>query len=91
MLEDALSDWVYTISELHQKTGSKQWAADRIRNWQIVDRVFGLPFDRDALLERNKEEFHTQLHQSLARTSFDLLRIRKLSGGWFFHMQRVSQ
>jgi hypothetical protein len=75
MLEDALSDWVNKISELHTNTRSKPWAAERLRDWQLVDRVFGLPFDKAALLASNEQEFHSELHQSLTRTSFDLLRI----------------
>jgi hypothetical protein len=75
ILEDALSDWVNTYYELHVKTGSKQWAGERLRDWRMVDRVFGLSFDSAALQRRNEEEFHTQLHQSLAWTSFHLLRI----------------
>lgn len=87
MLGDALSDWVNTVSELHEKTGSKKWAAERLRNWQMVDRVFGLPFDKAALLESNKKEFHTQLHQSLTRTSFDLLRIASHCKDHAFHQE----
>lgn len=75
MIEDALSDWVNVAYGLHKLTGSRQWAAERLRDWLLVDRVFGTPFDRAALLESNKEEFRKQLHESLTRTAFDLLRI----------------
>lgn len=72
MVEDALSDWVKTVYELHRKTGSLQWAAERLREWL---KVHGQPIDKAALLESNKEEFRGQLHEALTRTSFDLLRI----------------
>ena len=75
LLEDALADWVNTVSGLHGKTGSKQWAAARLRDWQLVDRIFGLPFSKTELVASNEKEIHVQLHQSLTRTSFDLLRI----------------
>jgi DUF2971 family protein len=75
MIEDALSDWINVTYELHQKTGSQEWAAERLRDWLLVDRIYGLPFDKTALLESNKAEFRKQFHESLARTSFDLLRI----------------
>jgi hypothetical protein len=94
MLEDALSDWVKTASALHEKTGSKKWAAERLRDWQMIYRVYGLPFDKADLLNSNTKEFRAQLHESLARTSFDLLRIavivkimlsiRKPSGAWLY-------
>jgi hypothetical protein len=87
MIEDALSDWVNTVYELHKKTGSQQWAAERLRDWLVVDRVFGRPFDKAALLESNKEEFRKQLHQSLTRTSFDLLRIASHCKDHTFHQE----
>lgn len=87
MIEDALSDWVNTFYELHKKTGTKQWAAERLRDWRMVDRVFGLPFDKAALVESNKDEFRTQLHESLARTSFDLLRIASHCKDYAFHQE----
>jgi hypothetical protein len=87
MIEDALSDWVNTYCELHKKTGSKEWAAERLRGWLMVDRVFGLPFDKAALLESNKEEFRQQLHLSLTRTTFDLLRIASHCKDYGFHQE----
>jgi hypothetical protein len=71
MIEDALSDWVITVSELHKKTGSLAWAAERLRAWLLVHRVY----DKAALFESSKEEFRRDLQQSLTRTAFDLLRI----------------
>jgi hypothetical protein len=87
MLEDALSDWVNTFYELHRKTGSKAWAAERLREELMVDRVFGRPFDKAALLQRSKEEFRQQLQQSLTRTSFDLLRIASHCKDYAFHQE----
>jgi len=84
MVEDALSDWVNTVYELHKKTGSEQWAAERLRDWLTVH---GLPLDKAALLESNKEEFRKQLHQSLTRTSFDLLRIASHCKNHAFHQE----
>ena len=75
MLEDALSDWVKTVSDLHEKTGSKEWAAERLRDWEMIYRIYGLPMDRRDLLRSNTDEFRVQLHKALTRTSFDLLRI----------------
>jgi hypothetical protein len=75
MIEDALSDWINTYYEIHKNTGSKAWATERLREWQMVDRIYGLRFDMAALNENNKEEFRKQLHRSLAHTAFDLLRI----------------
>jgi hypothetical protein len=75
MIEDALSDWVNTFYELHKNTGSKKWATERLREWRMVDRIYGLRFDMAALNNSNQEEFRKQLHRSLAQTSFDLLRI----------------
>jgi hypothetical protein len=75
MIEDALSDWVNTASELYEKTGNTQWAAERVRGWRMIDRIFGLQFDPAALRKSNEAEFRTQLHQALTQTSFDLLRI----------------
>jgi len=53
----------------------------------MVDPVFGLPFDKTALSESNKEEFVAQLHQSLTRTSFDLLRIASHCKDYAFHQE----
>lgn len=75
MLDDAINTWRQTIAELHENSQSKEWAGARLRDWLLVDRIYGLPFDRAALLKSNEEQFHTQLHASLTRTSFDLLRI----------------
>jgi len=87
MIEDALSDWVNTFYELHKKTGSKHWAAERLRDWQVVDRIYGLRFDMTTLNESNKEEFRKQLHRSLAQTSFDLLRIASHCKDHTFHQE----
>jgi hypothetical protein len=87
MVEDALTDWVDTAYELHKKTGSQRWAAERLRDWLMVDRVFGLPFDKAALFESNKEEFRRQLQQSLTQTSFDLLRIASHCKDYSFHQE----
>jgi hypothetical protein len=54
MIEDALTDWVSTAFELHKKTGSQQWMAERLRDWLMVDRVFGRPFDEAAFHESNQ-------------------------------------
>lgn len=75
MIEDALSDWVNISSELHEKTGNMQWAREKVRDWRMVDRIFGLQFDPAALRKSNEEEFRPQLHQTLTQTTFDLLRI----------------
>lgn len=87
MLEDALSDWVKTASDLYQKTGSKKWAAERIRDWQMIYRVYGLPFDKAGLRENNEITFRALLHESLARTSFDLLRIASHCKHHGFHQE----
>lgn len=87
ILEDALSDWVNTVYELHKKTGSQQWARERLRDWLLVCRVYGLPFDKAALLESNKEEFRNQLQQALTHTSFDLLRIASHCKNQTFHQE----
>ena len=87
MIEDALSDWVDTFYELHKKTGSKEWAAERLRDWLMVDRLFGLRFDRAAFDESNNEEFRQQLHESLTRTSFDLLRIASHCKDYAFNQE----
>jgi hypothetical protein len=87
MIEDALSDWVNTAAELHRKTGSRRWAAERLRDWRMVERVYGLPFDKAALNESNKEEFRRELHQSLVRTSFDLLRIASHCKDYGFYQE----
>jgi len=87
MLEDALADWVNTAYELHQKTGSKQWAAERLRDWRMVDRIFGLSFDKAALREHDEEEFRRELHESLTRTAFNLLRIASHCKDHAFHQE----
>ena len=75
MLDDAMNTWRSTIADLHEKTQSKDWTGARLRDWMLVDQIYGLTFDREALLKSNDEQFHAQLHASLTRTSFDLLRI----------------
>jgi Protein of unknown function (DUF2971) len=84
MVEDALSDWVSTVYELHKKTGSQQWAAERLRDWLRVHR---LPLDKAALVESNKEEFRKQLDQALTWTSFHLLRIASHCKDYGFHQE----
>jgi hypothetical protein len=87
LLQDALSDWVNAIADLHRKTGSKQWAAQQLRDWSIVDRIFGLPFDKAALIANNEQQFHTHLHVALTRTAFDLLRIASHCKDHSFHQE----
>jgi hypothetical protein len=87
MLADALADWESTVTDLHQKTKSKQWAEEQLRNWTMVDGIYGIPFDKQALLKSNEEHFHEQLHASLTRTSFDLLRIASHCKDHAFHQE----
>ncbi len=87
MVQDALSDWVLTVSDLHEKTGSKKWAAERLRDWQTIYRVYGLPFNKADLVRSNTEQFRTQLHESLTQTSFDLLRIASHCKDQSFHQE----
>lgn len=75
MLDDAMASWRNTIADLHEKTQSKVWAGARLRDWTLVDRIFGVQFDKQALIRSNDIQFHSQLHDALTRTSFDLLRI----------------
>jgi len=87
MLDDAMTSWRNTVAELHEKTQSKEWAGARLRDWMLVDRIHGLPFDREALLRSNDEQFRAQLHASLTRTSFDLLRIASHCKSEPFHQE----
>ena len=87
MIEDALSHWVNVFYELHRKTGSQQWARERLRNWRMVDRVFGLPFDRAAFDESNKKEFREQLDEPMLRTTADLLRFASHCKDYSFHQE----
>ena len=87
ILEDALSDWVKTASDLHEKTGSKKWMAERLRDWQMIGRIYGSPFDKAGFLENNKNTFRELLQKSLARTSFDLLRIASHCKHHAFHQE----
>jgi hypothetical protein len=87
MLDDAMSDWRDTVADLHRKTQSKQWAGEQLRDWTLVDRIYGIPFDKQALLESNEKVFHEQLHGALTRTSFDLLRIASHCKDHAFHQE----
>jgi hypothetical protein len=87
MLDDAMAAWMHTIADLHEKTQSKEWAAARLRDWTLVDRIFGAQFDREAFTKSNDREFHLQLHASLTRTSFDLLRIASHCKNEGFHQE----
>lgn len=76
MIESALSDWINTAAELHEQTGSLQWAAEQARGWQMVDRIFGrLPLNQATFRKIHEPGFRAQLHQALTQASFDLLRI----------------
>ena len=83
MIEDALSDWVNTFYDLHKKTGTQRWAAERLRDWLMVHQVY----DPVALQKSFQEEFSRELHQTLARTSFDLLRIASHCKDYVFHQE----
>ncbi len=87
MIEDALSDWINTFCALHKKTGSKEWAAERLHCWLTVDRIYELPFDKAAFDASNKEEFRQQLQQSRTQTLFDLLRIASHCKEYAFHQE----
>jgi hypothetical protein len=87
MLDDAMLDWRNTVADLHHKTQSKQWAGEQLANWTLVDRIYGIPFDQQALLKSNNKQFHEQLHAALTRTSFDLLRIASHCKDYAFHQE----
>jgi hypothetical protein len=87
MLDDAMATWKNTIAELHEKTQSKAWAGALLRDWSLVDRIYGTQFDKSALIKSNDIRFHSQLHDSLTRTSFDLLRIASHCKNEAFHQE----
>jgi hypothetical protein len=87
MLQDALSSWITVVADLHKKTGTMQWAAEKRRDWALVDRIFGLSFDEAALIANNQQQFLGQLHQASAHTSFDLLRIASHCKDYAFHRE----
>jgi hypothetical protein len=85
LVEDALSDWLHTVQSLHKKTGSLQWAAERLHEWLSLHPL--RPLDKAALLESNTEEFRRELHQSVTLTSFNLLRIASHCKDHAFHQE----
>jgi Protein of unknown function (DUF2971) len=85
LVEAALDHFIETSAKLHRDTGSRVWAGARLRDWSLVDEIYGLEFDRSALDLQNNEYFHQQLHSALAHTSFDLLRAANHCKEYSFH------
>ena len=75
LLRDALRTWAETIEDLHRKTGSTDWAAERFSDWRIIDRIYGKPFSQLDLLKNNNRKIFSQLAEMGMHTTFDLLRI----------------
>jgi hypothetical protein len=87
LLEAALSHFINMIARLYRDTGSKQWAAQQLRDWRRVDNIYSLKFDRAAFDAEMQRRFDEKLHTALARTSFDLLRLASHCKNAAFHQE----
>lgn len=86
LIKAALGDFIDTVAELHQGTGS-QCAAQHLRDWSIDHQIFGLGVDSAAFDTAMIECFQKQLHGALTRTAFDLLRLASHCKSYKFHQE----
>jgi hypothetical protein len=75
LLKAALSHFVDAVARLDQQTQDTEWIKQQLRDWNMLDRIFGLQFDRPAFDAEMASKFRTSLREANNRTSFDLLRL----------------
>ena len=87
LLAAALGHFMQTFAELDRNTRSHRWAAERLRDWLLVDQIYGLEFNRAVFDAANDEYIRALLHGALTQTSFDLLRLASHCKDYAFHQQ----
>lgn len=75
IVQDVFSNWLALTTDLHRESVNEQWAAERIREWNMIDQIYKKPFNMHSLNKNNARYFHTRLHEPIARFLFDFLRI----------------
>lgn len=75
MLEDSLLACIGTLSELHRKSGSKEWAMEQLLESVLTSGPRVRPIDKAALFAQNYQQFSTALTNAKMKASFNLLRV----------------
>ncbi len=75
LVQSAFTEFTSSVTLLESKSKSENWLKEQLRTWKIIDRVFGLAFDRAKFEEINALKFKGQLLKAWRRTLFDLLRV----------------
>jgi hypothetical protein len=75
LIDASLSNFTERAAELDRESGSQGWMADQKRTWEIIQRIHGLPNDKDGLVRKLEMQFQDQLLEAWRRTLFDLLRV----------------
>ncbi len=61
LLEAALKHFMQAASDMHRRTGDEEWIAEQLRNWKVVDTIYGSTFDQTQFQE------HLEIQRDLLR------------------------
>jgi hypothetical protein len=74
LIETALSHFVRAVERLDARVDNPRWMERKVKDWKLIQGIYGLPFDQAGLEEQLNQEFTTELLGALRLTLFDLLR-----------------
>jgi len=75
LLERALAHFMETTKKLYENKEDLQWVGRKLKDWKLVDRVYGLEFNEAAFKAADDQQTKEELRIALAMTKFDLLRL----------------
>jgi hypothetical protein len=75
LIDDALSHFVSGVARLDRQAQDQDWMKYHIRDWQLMQDIYGLPFDKSAFGEKLQCKFKVELLEAWRKTLFDLLRV----------------
>ncbi|MGA3371611.1 MAG: DUF2971 domain-containing protein [Terracidiphilus sp.] len=76
LIRSALSHFVQQSAKNHSQVTDKNWVATQMKDWAMVQRIYGIPdFDRAAFQRNLDDKIGTEILSSGVRTAFDLLRL----------------
>jgi hypothetical protein len=75
LLMASVKNFMETAASVHRHTGDTEWVKSRVKESQMIDRIYGLQSNKEDFKLHIGQEFTRQLRPALALTTFDLLRL----------------
>jgi hypothetical protein len=75
LVKSAFTKFTQTVARLDEQSRDRVWLEGQLRSWNVVNRIYGLDFDRSEFTASNARKFKDELLIAWRLTLFDLLRV----------------